>query len=106
MRSVFLAALNIGLTTGLASNLLVNPSFELPVVPAGGLTFIGAGGVIGEGWVVDSTAEDAVVIDKGFVGADVTWPAPTDGNQFLYVAADASTSTILRLPRIDGQGIG
>lgn len=77
-----------------AQNFLQNSSFEVPVVAAGAFTRFYSGDTIGAGWIVDSAAVDAAVIDRGYQGGSATWYAPTDGNQYLYVGDIASVSVI------------
>ena len=75
------------------AQLLVNPGFENPVVPpADQLQFFNQGDTIGAGWVVESG--QSVVIDKDFDGASAMWHNPTEGNQYLYVAASATSATV------------
>lgn len=81
-----LAALVVLWATGAAAaqlNLLLNPSFEQPALPNG--TALNIDGVIGEGWVEQNFTNYVVLITDGYTGGNVTWPNPTNGNQFLYL---------------------
>ena len=85
-------------------NLLVNPSFEDPQVDAS-LGYAGAytaGATIGSGWVVESTDFGAFVIADYYTAGGVTWADPTDGNQFLYVGTNATSSTIYQDVALQG----
>lgn len=85
-------------------NLLVNPSFEDPQVDTG-FGYAGAysaGMTIGSGWKVESADFGAFVIADYYTGGGVTWADPTDGNQFLYVGTNASSSTIYQDVALQG----
>lgn len=80
-------------SSALALNLLKNASFESPSIGSNPQEFA-QGSTIGNGWVVGATTSSSVVIHTGYTGGGVTWPEPTDGTQFLYMANSAQSSTI------------
>lgn len=93
---VVLPAVLLAALPAMAANLLTNPSFESPVVPAGSFQVFTTGQTIGAGWVVQSAAINAVVIDQGYAGGGLVWAPPSDGTQFLYVGNSLSPSTIIQ----------
>jgi hypothetical protein len=103
LRSTSTCAIMVGLLSGIATttsnaqNLIVNGSFENPVVGAGSFAFFTAGQAVGSEtgtWVVASAQDRAVVIDDLYAGGSASWANPTDGRQFLYVGDRASSSTV------------
>ncbi|HLP84313.1 MAG TPA: hypothetical protein VK157_08180 [Phycisphaerales bacterium] len=102
-RSTSTCAIMAGLLSGIAAtnsnaqNLLVNGSFEDPVVPSGFATLFTSGQSIGSApgtWIVASAQQNAAVIDDLYTGGGAIWANPTDGRQFLYVGDIATSSTI------------
>lgn len=77
------------LATPAAANLIVNGSFETPVVPNAGFTNFPAGSTAITGWTV--VGVDSAVINKNFTQSGITFQSQ-DGNQFIDLAGITSNS--------------
>lgn len=77
------------------TNLLVNGSFEDPVVsPNLKYASFTTGQTMGSGWVVDFARLDTDILDKTYTGGGAEWPGATDGNQYCYVGDSEGLATI------------
>lgn len=96
MKSMFVVGpLALASCVGLASaNILVNGSFEQPVLGASGVQGFLTGQTIGTGWVVQSTTTSATVLSDAYSGGGADWPIGSDGNQYLYVGDSLGTSVV------------
>ena len=74
-----------------ATNLIVNGSFERPVVPAGGFTNFDTGTSALGGWQVVGAPGNVSVVNNTYVGNGFTWPAAV-GEQWLDLTGDGSNS--------------
>lgn len=74
------------------AGMLLNPSFEQPVLLPGTDQVFSAGSTIGAGWVVEMG--ESVVITDDYALGGVIWPDPTDGSQFLYVGNNLSAAAV------------
>ncbi|HTQ03837.1 MAG TPA: DUF642 domain-containing protein [Polyangiaceae bacterium] len=72
-------------------SLLVNCSFESPVVPAGGYELFATGSSF-EGWTVVGETGNVAPLSGGYVSDGITWP-PEDGNQTLDLTGLSNTAT-------------
>jgi len=97
-KRIVLAAV-LGLVAGAAgqarAELLLNPSFEQPVLADGTVAGFSSGETIGAGWVVQSG--NASIITKGFtveVPPGTFWPGPSAGNQYLYDGSNLVATTV------------
>jgi uncharacterized protein (TIGR03437 family) len=92
-KSAFLVAIAIVVAAGTAqANLLVNGSFESPIVPAGGFQNFdsGSGGITG--WTVTGPAGTNVSVVSGtFKDAGFSFPSE-DGSQWLDLTGDQSNN--------------
>ncbi len=84
----------LSLVAGIArANLITNPSFENPVVPAGSFQNFSTGSTGITGWTVTGPAGTGVsVVSTTFAQGGVTFEAK-DGNQWLDLTGDGSNST-------------
>lgn len=74
------------------ANLIVNGSFETPVVPAGGFVTYPAGSTAITGWTVVGTGPDsASVVSTSFMQSGVTFQAQ-DGQQWIDLAGYVSNA--------------
>jgi hypothetical protein len=71
------------------ANLIINGSFEAPIVPIGGFTDFLAGSTAITGWVV--VGVDSSVINKSFLQSGITFQ-PQDGDQWLDLSGATSNS--------------
>ena len=87
-----LIALGIGAWADTArANLLLNPSFEEPVLAPGTFMPFRPGSTIGEGWVVQTGfVADVITNDYG----RPTFPGASQGNQYLFVG-DSFSATVV-----------
>jgi hypothetical protein len=85
-------AICLGLLTANAhANLLVNGSFELPLVPVGGYTNYAAGSASVVGWSI--VGIDAAVTSGSFTQNGITFQAQA-GNQWIDLAGVTSNSSL------------
>jgi len=75
--------------TPAGANLIVNSSFETPVVPNGGFTNFPGGSTAITGWTV--VGVDSAVTNKNFTQSGITFQSQ-DGNQFIDLAGVTSNS--------------
>jgi probable HAF family extracellular repeat protein len=91
---MMVAAASLVSTCAFGQGLLVNPSFESPVLASGTYTGFSPGQSIG-GWQVDPFADDGVLLlHDAYVGGGIVWPTGSDGDQYLclgYAAGAKST---------------
>jgi len=73
------------------ADLIVNGSFESPVVPVGSFTDFAAGSTAITGWTV--VGVDAAVVNTSFMQSGITFQAQ-DGNQWLDLAGVTSNSML------------
>jgi Protein of unknown function (DUF642)/PEP-CTERM motif len=86
------ASLCLGLlTTSAHADLLVNGSFELPLVPMGGYTNFTAGSPDVVGWSI--VGIDAAVVSGSFVDSGITFQAQ-EGNQWIDLTGVSSNSSL------------
>jgi Protein of unknown function (DUF642) len=74
-----------------ATNLIVNGSFERPVVPVGGFTNFDTGTSALGGWQVVGTPGNVSVVSTTTVGNGLTFPAAV-GEQWLDLTGDGSNT--------------
>ncbi|MCA9109839.1 MAG: PEP-CTERM sorting domain-containing protein [Planctomycetaceae bacterium] len=79
------------------ADLILNPSFEDPILSAPG-TFqrFAAGQTIGAGWIVQAPSATGSVVIYTPHSAVVDWPNATDGNQILYVGDNMGSTTVFQ----------
>jgi len=78
--------------TPACANLIVNGSFETPVVTAGGTAIYGAGSTAITGWTVAGVGADSVaLVSTSFAQSGVTFNAQ-NGQQWIDLAGNASNS--------------
>jgi hypothetical protein len=88
----FLACCIAVVATPAVANLIVNGSFETPVVPVGGTTTYAAGSTAITGWTVVGVGPDSVsLISTSFMQSGVTFQAQ-DGQQWIDLAGHLSNS--------------
>lgn len=74
------------------ANLILNGSFETPLVPVGGTTIFGAGSTSITGWTVVGVGADSVaLVSTSFAQSGVTFNAQ-QGQQWIDLAGNASNS--------------
>lgn len=73
----------------LQANLIINGSFETPVVPVGGFTNFFSGSTAITGWMV--VGPEASIVSKTYIAGCCTFPAE-DGNQWLDLTGDVSNA--------------
>ncbi|MGA2735878.1 MAG: DUF642 domain-containing protein [Bryobacteraceae bacterium] len=74
-----------------ATNLIVNGSFERPVVPVGGFTNFDTGTSSLGGWQVVGAPGNVSVVNTTYIGNGFTWPAAV-GEQWLDLTGDGSNT--------------
>ncbi len=98
----FVAALAASAGSGRA-DLIVNGSFEEPIVPVGGFTDFLAGSTAITGWTV--VGVDAAVVNTSFMQSGITFEAQ-EGDQWLDLAGVTSNSSFSGVSQDVATGIG
>lgn len=97
MKALYIAGA-LALAAMSSANMLVNGSFEDPVVGDGGSQgFIGQ--TIGSGWFSEGFA---AINDNNFTGGGVVWHPTAYGNQYLYLNVFAGDNTITQSVNLTG----
>jgi len=90
--SLFIACMVSMVASPAMANLIVNGSFETPVVPVGGTSTYGAGSTAITGWTVVGVGSDAAsLVSTSFMQSGVTFQAQ-DGQQWIDLAGHLSNA--------------
>lgn len=102
--SVMVFCLNLFMAGYCSGDLIINGSFETPVVPVGGFTNFGGGSTAITGWTV--VGVDSSVVSGNFSQSGITFQAQS-GTQWLDLAgvtSNSSTSGVRQtVPTVSGQ---
>ena len=89
LRPITALVLSLAATASATAQLIINGSFETPLVPPGSYTNYGAGSTAITGWTV--VGVDSSVISGTFMQSGITFQAQS-GNQWLDIAGVTSNS--------------
>ena len=89
LRPITALVLSLAATASASAQLIINGSFETPLVPPGSYTNYGAGSTAITGWTV--VGVDSSVISGTFMQSGITFQAQS-GNQWLDIAGVTSNS--------------